>query len=256
MPTIELDHVSKFYKPKRRRRGQPRLEVGVEDVDLTIRQGEVVVVVGESGAGKSTLLSLLAGQTRPSRGKVYLDQKDLNWMMALSRNRAAVLFGQIWQDPTLIRKRTVEENLALAARITQGRESERMVDIRVKKVLGLVGMRGAERKYPVQLSIGECRRVELARAMIGSPPILILDEFTANLDGDSIWDILHLLNDVNRRGTTVVMATHDSQYVNILRRRVVTLTNGQVTADEKKGRYGDVVERKSREFTAYRTDLI
>ena len=256
MPTIELDHGSKFYKPKRRRRGEPRFEVGVEGVDLTIRQGEFVFVVGESGAGKSTLLSLLAGQTKPSHGKVYIDQKDLNWMMTLSRNRAAVLFGQIWQDPTLIRKRTVEENLSLAARITQGRESDRMVDIRVKKVLGLVGMRGAERKYPVQLSIGECRRVELARAMIGSPPILILDEFTANLDGDSIWDILHLLNDVNRRGTTVVMATHDSQYVNILRRRVVTLTNGQVTADEKKGRYGDVVERRPRDFAAYRTDLI
>ena len=159
---------------------------------------------------------------------------------------------------TLIRKKTIEENLALATRIANGRESQRVMDIRIKKVLGLVGMKGVEKKYPVELSIGECRRVELARALIGSPPILILDEITANLDDDCIWDTLHLLNDVNRRGTTVVMATHDSQYVNILRRRVITMTGGKVTQDEEKGKYGDVLERdrKPLAFTKLRTDFI
>lgn len=173
MPTIELENVSKFYRRSRRRRNAVHQDKGVEDVALTIRQGEFVFVVGGSGAGKSTLLRLITGQTKPSRGKVYVDHKDLNGVMKLSRNRAAILFGKIWQDPTLIRKKTVGENLALASQIALGKENPRLVDIRVKKVLGLVGMRGAEPKYPVELSIGQCRRVELARAMIGSPPIQI-----------------------------------------------------------------------------------
>ena len=258
MPTIYLEHVSKFYKPKRRKRGPVHQEMGVEDVDLTIRQGEFVFVVGGSGAGKSTLLRLITGEAKPSQGKVYLGDRELSRAMVLSRNRMSIMFGKIWQDPTLIRKKTIGENLALASRIAVGREKPQVVDIRIKKVLGLVGMKGVESKYPVELSIGECRRVELARAMIGSPPILILDEITANLDDDCIWDTLHLLNDVNRRGTTVIMATHDSQYVNILRRRVITMSNGRVVGDEKKGKYGDVLEkdRKPLVFTTLRTDLI
>ena len=104
MPTIELENVSKFYKPNRRRRNAVHQDKGVENVELTIRQGEFVFVVGGSGAGKSTLLRLITGQTKPSRGKVYVDNKDLNGVMRLSRNRASILFGKIWQDPTLIRK--------------------------------------------------------------------------------------------------------------------------------------------------------
>ena len=258
MPTIHLDHVSKFYKPKRRRKGPVHQIMGVQGVELTIRQGEFVFLVGGSGAGKSTLLRLITGEVKPSQGKVMLGDRDLNRALLLSRNRASVMFGKSWQDPTLIRKKTIEENLALATRIANGRESQRVMDIRIKKVLGLVGMKGVEKKYPVELSIGECRRVELARALIGSPPILILDEITANLDDDCIWDTLHLLNDVSRRGTTVVMATHDSQYVNILRRRVITMTGGKVTQDEEKGKYGDVLERdrKPLAFTKLRTDFI
>ena len=258
MPTIYLDHVSKFYKPKRKQKGSAHQHMGVENVELTIRQGEFVFLVGGSGAGKSTLLHLITGEIKPNAGKVYLGDQDLNRTLILSRNRVSVMFGKIWQDPTLIRKKTIGENLALASRIALGRESAQVVDLRVKKVLGLVGMKGVEDKYPVELSIGQCRRVELARALIGSPPILILDEITANLDDDCIWDALHLLNDVNRRGTTVIMATHDSQYVNILRRRVITMSEGQVVTDEEKGKYGDVLERdrKPLVFTKLRTDFI
>ncbi len=197
MPTITLEKVTKYYKiPKKHRRGTNRVEVGVEDVDLTVEQGEFVFLVGSSGAGKSTLLDLI----------------------------------------------TVEENLRIAAMIGRRRfESARHVDERIRKVLGLVGMRGAEKKYPGELSIGECRRVELARAMINSPPILVLDEITANLDDDNIWDMIILLNEVNRRGTTVIMATHASKYVNIMRRRVITLVDGHIFGDVERGRYGDVV---------------
>lgn len=258
MPTIELENVSKFYKPKRRRKGPVHIDMGVEEVNLTIRQGEFVFVVGASGSGKSTLLRLITGETKPSQGRVCLDEKELSWMLKLSRNRAAMMFGKIWQDPTLIRKKNIGENLALAVKIAFGRESPRLVDLRIKKVLGLVGLKGVEKKYPVELSIGECRRVELARALIASPPILVLDEITANLDDDCIWDTLHLLNDVNRRGTTVVMATHDSQYVNILRRRVITMSGGRVIGDVQKGKYGDVLERdrKNGSPSRVRADLI
>ena len=100
---------------------------------------------------------------------------------------------------------------------------------------------GVEARYPVEMSIGECRRVELARALINSPPILVLDEITANLDDDNIWDMFQLLQEVNRMGTTVIMATHASRYVNIMRRRVITLVDGKIFGDVEKGRYGDVV---------------
>ena len=154
----------------------------------------------------------------------------------------AILFGKVQQEHSLIRKMTVEENLWIAAQVGRRRfESGKHVELRVKKVLGLVGMRGVEARYPVEMSIGECRRVELARALINSPPILALDEITANLDDDNIWDMFQLLQEVNRMGTTVIMATHASRYVNIMRRRVITLVDGKIFGDVEKGRYGDVV---------------
>lgn len=257
MPTIELENITKIYKQKKRHKGDKKFEIGVEDVNLTIGQGDFVFVIGSSGAGKSTLLSLIAGQTKPTRGRVYIGNKDLAWMMKLSKNRASVIFGKVWQEPTLIRNRTVEENLMLAAKIALPKpEPDKLLQVRVKKVLGLVGMKGKEQKFPVEMSIGEARRVELARALIGSPPILVLDEITANLDDDNIWDIFQLLHEINRRGTTIIMATHASQYVNIMCRRVITLVDGHVFGDVKKGRYGDVIERKPKGFPTYRTDLI
>ena len=251
MPTIELETVSKFYKPKRFGRVSAHVSMGVEDVDLIIHQGEFVFVVGGSGSGKSALLRLMTGEDRPDEGAVYIDQREMGGLLRFSRYRRAT-FGTIWQEPTLIRKMTVEQNLALASKNVLGRESPQVVDIRIKKVLGLVGLRGVEDKYPVELTIGQCRRVELARALIGSPPILVLDEITANLDDDCIWDTLHLLNDLNLKGTTVIMATDDSHYVNILRRRVITMSGGRVVGDVQKGKYGDVLERERKPFVITR----
>lgn len=242
MPTITLEKVTKYYKvQKKHRRGANRVEIGVEDVDLTVEQGEFVFLVGSSGAGKSTLLDLISGKLRPDKGTVSLNGKDLARLFPWS-NQTALLFGKVCQEQTLARRITVEENLRMAAMIGRRRfESARHIDERIRKVLGLVGMRGAEKKYPGELSIGECRRVELARALINSPPILVLDEITANLDDDNIWDMIILLNEVNRRGTTVIMATHASKYVNIMRRRVITLVDGHIFGDVERGRYGDVV---------------
>ncbi|WP_295748499.1 ATP-binding cassette domain-containing protein [uncultured Oscillibacter sp.] len=245
MPTITLENVTKRYKLDRRQQKEnkgKKFEVGVENVDLTIKQGEFVFVVGSSGAGKTTLLDLISGKVKPDKGSVCLDKKDLGKLIPWSQNRMAILFGKVQQEHSLIRKMTVEENLWIAAQVGRRRlESGKHVEMRVKKVLGLVGMRGVENRYPVEMSIGECRRVELARALINSPPILVLDEITANLDDDNIWDMFQLLQEVNRMGTTVIMATHASRYVNIMRRRVVTLVDGKIFGDVEKGRYGDVV---------------
>lgn len=245
MPTITLENVTKYYKYNRKQRKEhmgKRFEIGVENVNLTIEQGDFVFVVGSSGAGKSTLLDLISGKLKPDSGTVSLDKRDLSKLIPWSQNRAAILFGKVQQEHSLIRKMTIEENLWVAAQVGRRRfEGSKQIQLRVEKVLGLVGMRGTGSKFPVELSVGECRRIELARAMINSPPVLVLDEITANLDDESIWDIFQLLIDVNRRGTTVIMATHASRYVNIMRRRVVTLVDGHIFGDVRKGKYGDVV---------------
>lgn len=237
MPNIRLENVSKFYK------WEGRLRAAAQEIDLEIDQGEFVFIVGSSGAGKSTLLKLITHELRPDSGKVYLDGRDLYCVPMWRKNRIALTFGQVWQESRMMRKRTIRENLSAVARIGRrtGISAGDSLTARVSKVLGLVGMSGVEDRYPSELSIGELRRVELARALINSPPILILDEITANLDDDNIWDIFHLLQELNRRGTTIIMATHASRYVNIMRRRVITLVDGRVFGDVKKGRYGDIV---------------
>ena len=237
MPTIILENVSKFYKT------EGRIEAAVRDVDLTINQGEFVFVVGSSGSGKSTLLQLMSGEIKPERGKIYLNDHELQKLLRWKRSSVSLLFGRVWQDHTLMRKRTVGENLRVAAMIgaAKRRESHWDVQERIEKVLGIVGMQGSQHKFPVELSGGEVRRVELARAIINSPPILILDEITANLDEDNIWDIFHILSEINRRGTTVIMATHASRVVNIMYRRVVTMVDGRVFGVVERGKYGDVM---------------
>lgn len=237
MPSIVLDNVSKFYK------SEGRIEAAVRDVSLTVNQGEFVFVVGSSGSGKSTVLQLMSGEIKPDRGKVYLNDHELQKMLRWKRSSVSLLFGRVWQEHSLMRKRTVGENLRMAALVgaAKRRDSHLDVQARVEKVLGIVGVQGTQDKYPAELSGGEARRVELARAIINSPPILILDEITANLDEDNIWDIFHILQEINRHGTTVIMATHASQFVNIMYRRVVTMVDGRVFGDVERGRYGDIV---------------
>lgn len=244
MPEIKLKNVSMSYPVGRKRlfRKQETV-VAIEKIDLNIQQGEFVFIVGRSGSGKTSLLNLITGAAKPTAGSVFLDGYDLANLGIHARKTIRLKFGRVWQEQqTLVRKLTVKENLKLTARIgRQLGETEEDLDARVKKVLGLVGMNGVEKCYPIELSIGQCRRVELARAMINSPDILVLDEITANLDGDNIWDIFHLLTEINRRGTTVIMATHADQYVNIMRKRVVTLVNGKILSDIPKGKYGEVM---------------
>lgn len=232
MAEIRLEHVTKRYMEDK------RPICAVQDVSLTVEQGEFIFVTGSSGAGKTTLLQLMGGELAPDEGTVFLNGANMARMIGPWRVRAARTFGVVSQQGLLIRKRTVGDNLLLAANAAGMRRKGREA---VKKALGIVGLPGVEERYPAELSIGESRRVELARAVLNSPSILLLDELTANLDDDVIWDLLHLLMELNSRGTTIVMATHASQYVNILRRRVITLVDGRVAGDVKNGKYGDIV---------------
>ncbi|MCI8678029.1 MAG: ATP-binding cassette domain-containing protein [Lawsonibacter sp.] len=233
MPEVRLENASKLYKTEDKRK-----QYAVKDLSLTIAQGEFVFLIGSSGAGKSTMLKLIGGEISPDEGAVLLDDVNIArffgpWKVRLNRT-----FGIVGQQTLLIRKRTIMENLMVAARASG---MQRKSKAAAEKALGLVGLPRVAECYPAQLSIGEVRRVELARALISSPPFLLLDELTANLDDDTIWDIMHLLNELNSRGTTIVMATHASQFVNIMRRRVITLVDGKLFGDVKNGKYGDVV---------------
>ena len=232
MAELRLEHVSKKYKEDR------RSLYALQDVSLTIEQGEFVFLIGSSGAGKTTLLKVMSGELSPDGGTVCLNGSNMARLIGPWKVRATRTFGIVSQQGMLIRKRTVGDNLILAANAAGMRRRGKDA---VKKALGIVGLPGVEGRYPAELSIGESRRVELARAVLNSPDILLLDELTANLDDDVIWDLLHLLTEMNVNGTTVVMATHASMYVNIMRKRVVTLVDGRVVGDVKKGKYGDLI---------------
>lgn len=229
MAKILLEKATKLYK------WEKKWHEAVSELDVTVEQGEFVFVVGSSGAGKSTMLKLMSGELHPNRGAAYLDKLNLARVPPWFLPKVRMHFGRVSQESQLMRRRTIQENLAIVARVGHG-----SVEAKVSKALGIVGMPRAADKYPGELSIGECRRVELARALVNSPSILILDELIANLDEDNIWDILQLLMELNRMGTTVIMATHASSAVNILRKRVITLVDGRIVADVKRGKYGDI----------------
>jgi len=237
MPAIRLENAAKVYRSEDKK--DKRKHYAVRELNITIEQGEFVFLIGSSGAGKSTMLKLLGGEIPPDEGMALVDDVNIARYFGPWKARLIRTFGIVSQQSMLIRKRTIMENLLLAAR-ARGMQRRNATAAAIK-ALGLVGLPSVGNCYPAELSIGEVRRVELARALLSSPPILLLDELTANLDDDTIWDVLHLLNELNSKGTTVVMATHASQFVNIMRRRVVTLVDGRIVGDVKNGKYGDLV---------------
>lgn len=234
MPQIRLEQVSKYYQQEK------KAVPAVREIDLTIEQQEFVFVTGSSGAGKSTLLNLIAGEITPTAGAVYLDNVPIGQQRRFGHPRKAGCIGYVPQISQLMRKRTIEENLAMASMIGRGRRKVPMEE-RIRKALCMVGLKDVEKRYPVELSLGECRRVELARAIINSPSVLVLDELTASLDEDTIWDLFHLIGELNRLGTTVIMATHAKNFVNLMRKRVITLVDARIFGDVRNGRYGDVM---------------
>ena len=236
MPAIRLENAAKTYKSEDKR--DKRKHYAVRELSITVEQGEFVFLIGSSGAGKTTMLTLLGGEISPDEGAAYIDDVNIARYFGPWKARLIRTFGIVGQQTMLIRKRTIMENLLVAGR---ARGMQRKSRAAAEQALGLVGLPDVGGCYPAELSIGEVRRVELARSLLSSPPVLLLDELTANLDDDTIWDVLHLLNELNSKGTTIVMATHASQFVNIMRRRVVTLVDGKIVGDVKNGKYGDIV---------------
>lgn len=238
MPQIRLEKVGKDYLLEQEKK-EKRILHAVQDVNLTIEQGDFVFITGSSGAGKTTLLQIISCELQPTVGSVFLDQANVTTMSQRQRDRRRLCFGYVPQLSTLPRKRTIGDSLLSVAML--GRDRGKGAKERIQKALGLVGMGDVIQRYPAELSLGECRRVELARAILNNPQVLVLDELTANLDEDTAWDLFLFLSEVNHHGTTVIMASHAKKFVNLMRRRVITLVDGRVFGDVQKGRYGDVM---------------
>jgi cell division transport system ATP-binding protein len=224
---IQLVGVSKKY---------PNGVKALSNVNIHIQKGEFIFLVGPSGAGKSTFMKLLLKEENPTTGKILIAGDNIT---KIHRRKIPMLrrkMGVVFQDFRLLSNKTVYENVAFAMQILEvnQREIRRQVPI----ILSMVGLSKRANNYPNQLSGGEQQRVSIARAMINNPPILIADEPTGNLDPDTSWEIMKLLRQINRRGTTVLMATHDKEIVDLMQKRVIALERGVVVRDELKGGYG------------------
>ena len=223
---IELENVSKSYST-----GAP----AIKGISLKIENGEFVFIVGNSGSGKSTLIKLLMKELEPTSGKIYVNGIFLNNMRRrkIADHRRDI--GVVFQDFRLLRDRNVYENIAFAQRVVE--TPIRVIRRRVPAMLALVGLSEKYRSYPKELSGGEQQRVALARALVNNPSILLADEPTGNLDPKNSWEIMKLLEEINKRGTTVVVVTHNREIVDAMNKRVITMHKGVVLSDEKKGGY-------------------
>ncbi len=228
---IQLQGVSKVYSNG---------AVGLNNVSLSIEKGEFVFITGNSGSGKSTFLRLLFKEIDPDHGKIIINNRDIS---RLKRRQIPYLrrdLGMVFQDFRLLPNKTVYENVAFAMQIVGA--TSREIRKNVPIVLGLVGLARKARCYPNELSGGEQQRTALARAIVNNNPILIADEPTGNLDPATSWEIMNCLQDINRRGVTILMATHEREIVNTLKKRVIEISNGQISKDVHEGGYDDEVE--------------
>lgn len=225
-PVILMEHVYKDY--------QKGLHA-VNDINIEIRKGEFVFIVGNSGSGKSTLIKLMLREILPTSGKIFVAGKDLSrlrqWNIAKYRRSLGVVF----QDFRLLQDRSVYDNVAFAQQVTETPAQE--IRRQVPKMLSIVGLTDKLRVYPRELSGGEQQRVALARALVNNPVILLADEPTGNLDPKNSWEIMRLLEEVNRRGTTVVVVTHNKEIVDAMQKRVITMQKGILVGDNRRAGY-------------------
>ena len=223
---IEFKNVSKTYHTG---------TAAVKNANFTIEKGDFVFLVGQSGSGKSTLIKLILKEEDATEGKILINRKDITH---LKQNRVPYLrrsMGVVFQDFRLLPDKTVYENVAFAMYIVNA--TPKHIRRQVPIVLSLVGLSAKAKMYPNELSGGEQQRVALARALVNNPSMIIADEPTGNLDPDTAWDIMNLLNDINMRGTTVVMATHARDIVDQMKKRVIQIDKGVIVRDDKKGGY-------------------
>ncbi len=225
---IRFEDVTKIYPPD---------TIGLESVSLHIEKGEFVFLVGASGSGKSTFIRLIIKELEPDRGRLFVGGRDLGtlrrWKVPYLRRN----IGCVFQDFKLLPNKTVTDNVMYALLVTGNNSTA--AKRKVAEILALVGLGHKANNYPNELSGGEQQRVSLARAFVNHPPLLIADEPTGNLDPETSTGIMQLLYRINQSGTTVVMATHDREMVDKMRRRVIALEGGRVVRDQQRGAYGE-----------------
>lgn len=222
---IVFDHVTKYYKSN----------VGLDDVSVRINEGDFVFLVGPSGSGKSTFIKLLIHEINADKGSIKIKGHEVTNMSARLVPVLRRRIGIVFQDFRLLPKKTVYENVAFAMEIVH--KPKKLIKKNVPQVLTMMGIADKADKYPDELSAGEQQRVAIARAIINKPRVLIADEPTGNLDPDTAWEIMQLLNQINQRGTTILMVTHAKDIVDKMGKRVIAIEKGRIVRDEF-GAYG------------------
>ena len=222
---IKFTHVTKSYKSN----------IGLDDVSISIEKGDFVFLVGPSGAGKSTFIKLILKEINAEEGSIIVNDKEVTQLSNRQVSAHRRNIGIVFQDFRLLPKKTVYENVAFAMEITH--QTKRAIRRQVPQVLSLMGISSKADKYPDELSAGEQQRVAIARAIINKPALLIADEPTGNLDPDTAWEIMRLLDMINQRGTTVLMVTHAKDIVDKMKKRVVAIDKGKIIRDDY-GMYG------------------
>ncbi|PIR89469.1 MAG: cell division ATP-binding protein FtsE [Candidatus Harrisonbacteria bacterium CG10_big_fil_rev_8_21_14_0_10_40_38] len=207
----------------------------LQDVDLSIEPGEFVSLVGRSGAGKSTLIKLLIGEEKPTKGRVVFGSYELSKLLPKDMPEVRRQMGIVFQDFKLLPRKNAYENVAFSLEV-KGRPQAEIEEI-VPQVLDMVGLEDKEFNFPHELSGGEKQRIAIARAMVHRPSVLLADEPTGNLDEENTIDIIRLISKINELGTTVILATHNKEIVDVVRKRVVTLVDGRIVRDEQKSKY-------------------
>ncbi|MFB6468954.1 cell division ATP-binding protein FtsE [Cytobacillus sp. Hz8] len=224
---IEMQDVYKKY---------PNGVIAANGIDVRIKQGEFVYVVGPSGAGKSTFIKMMYREEKPTKGTIMINGVNLG---KLRNNRVPQLrrnIGVVFQDFKLLPTLTVFENIAFALEVIE--EQPKAIKRHVMETLDLVGLKHKARMLPTELSGGEQQRVSIARSIVNSPKVVIADEPTGNLDPDTSWEIMNIFEEINTRGTTLVMATHNREIVNTIKHRVIAIESGRIARDEQRGDYG------------------
>lgn len=224
---IQMQDVVKKY---------PNGITAVNGLNINIKQGEFIYVVGPSGAGKSTFIKMMYREEKLSSGKIIVDGIDLSKLKNKNVPFLRRNIGVVFQDFKLLPSLTVFENVAFALEVIEQHPKE--IKRRVMEVLALVGLKHKVRMLPTELSGGEQQRVSIARSIVNKPKLVIADEPTGNLDPETSWEIMSLLEDINRNGTTIIMATHNKEIVNTIKHRVVAIENGRIVRDELRGDYG------------------
>lgn len=224
---IEMQDVWKTY---------PNGVHALNGISVQISKGEFVYVVGPSGAGKSTFIKLMYREERPTKGQIFVNGMNVTKLKNRHTPRLRRTLGVVFQDFKLLPRRTVFENVAFAMEVIE--KSRKEIRKRVLDVLDLVKLKQKARFYPDELSGGEQQRVAIARSLVNSPSLIIADEPTGNLDPDTSWGIMKLFEDINYSGTTIVMATHNKEIVNTMKKRVIAIEGGLIVRDEVRGEYG------------------